>query len=152
MTCRFLPLGWMMLGCLGCSTGAVGVDDCRAIEQVRCEEAVACGTIEDVEACRRYYRNHCLHGLAVESRPPTDERDECITAIRRAGVCAREQGADTPLDSCDEGPPAEALPEETLQTTCDVVARPWDVTACAFLNPVRDDGTGEGGAANEDSE
>ncbi len=147
---RAAVLGGMALGALGCSTGAVGIDDCRTIELARCEEALGCGTVDDVEACRRYYRGHCLHGLPVESRPPTDERDACVSAIRRAGACAREHGADAALDSCAGGPPAEALPNQTLQTACDVVARPWHTTACAFLTPTEAPDGGGGGAANED--
>lgn|SRR5690606_5005099 len=148
-----VSLAGAVLGGPGCSTGAVGVDDCKTIELARCEEAQACGIVDDVEACRRYYRSHCLHGLPVEARPPTDERDACVEAIRRAGACAREHGAEATLDSCEGGPPTEALPGQTLQSTCDAVARPWHTTACAFLNPAEDSDTGkggEGGAANED--
>lgn len=131
-----------------CGTSAVGVEDCQAIELVRCEEAHACGTVEDVEACRRFYRSHCLHGLPLAARPPRDERDACIEAIRSAGACAREEGPETPLSACPDGAPAVARPERTLNTTCDVVARPWDATACAFLTETKseDPKPGEGGA------
>lgn len=137
---------------LGCGTDAVGVEDCKAIEFARCEEAEACGTVEDVEACRRYYRGHCLHGLAVASRPPRDERDACVSAIREAGACARAQGPDTLLAECTDGAPADPLPGRNVQSTCDVVARPWEVQACNFLNPVPSSdpgGGGDGGAGGD---
>lgn len=143
-----IGLAWLLPGLTACGTDAVGVGECRTLELVRCEEASACGFVEDVEACQRYYRSHCLHGLAVNARPAQDERDRCIEAIQKAGACARKDGPETPLASCDGGPPAEPLPERTLETTCDVVRRPWDATACSFLNPAPS--TGQGGAQGAD--
>lgn len=149
---RLFVVAGLFFGSTSCGTDAVGVDECRTLELARCEEANACGFVEDVGACQRYYRNHCLHGLATSTRPAQDERDRCVEAIRRAGACAREEGPETPLASCAEGPPAEALPERTLETTCDVVRRPWETSACAFLNPPpsNDDGMGQGGAEGAD--
>jgi hypothetical protein len=137
---------------LGCGTDAVGIEDCKAIELVRCEEAQACGTIDDVEACKRFYRSHCLHGLAVSSRPPRDERDDCVAALREAGACARAQGPETPLAECTDGAPAEPLPGKRVASTCDVIARPWEVQACNFLNPVASDDPGDGGGGGAGGE
>src|SRR5690606_27266048 len=100
----WIGLAWLLPGLPGCGTDAVGVDECRTLELARCEEALACGFVDDVEACQRYYRSHCLHGLAVNARPSQDERDRCVEAIRKAGACARSDGPDTPLASCDGGP------------------------------------------------
>src|SRR5882724_3002222 len=72
----------------GCGTNAVGVDDCRSIEQARCHAGAPCGIIEDVDACDRYYRDHCLHGLAT--KPPAGASvSACVQVIEAAGRCAQ---------------------------------------------------------------
>ncbi len=118
-----------------CGTSALGVDDCRQIEQARCRAEASCvdsnGTplIEDVPACERYYRDHCLHGLAV--KPPANASvSACVKVIEAAGHCA-------------QGDPAIALKDCTNVTTvqpglthaCDVVTHPELATECAFLSP-----------------
>ena len=37
-----------LVSATGCGTDAQGVDDCREIEQARCEAAKSCGLISDV--------------------------------------------------------------------------------------------------------
>lgn len=126
--------GWLAAGC---GTDAVGVDECRDIEQARCEAAPACqGEQFDVGACRLFYRDHCLHGMRVESAPSQRSVDLCVARIQQAAACARSTGAETPIESC----PAEEQPggkegDEVL-TACGAVAAPERLTDCAFLVPL----------------
>jgi hypothetical protein len=111
-----------------CGTNAVGVDDCREIEQARCHAGDPCGLIEDVDACDRYYRDHCLHGLAT--KPPAGASvSACVQVIQAAGRCA-EAGADTALSKCEEGV-TDSQPG--LRTACDVVSHPERASECSFL-------------------
>jgi hypothetical protein len=111
-----------------CGTNAVGVDDCRDIEQARCKAALPCGIVDDVDACDRYYRDHCLHGLAT--KPPAGASvSACVQVIQAAGRCAKG-GADTALSDCSEDVPK---PEPGLSKACDVVAHPERASECSFL-------------------
>jgi hypothetical protein len=106
----------------GCGTDAKDVDECRDIEQARCEAAKPCGLVDDVDACKRFYRDHCLHGMVVES-PGRAQVNACVDAIREAGD-AKE---------------------------CNTVLYPERTAACSFLSPSkrrddRDDRNDEGGA------
>jgi hypothetical protein len=128
----------------GCGTKAVGVDDCRDIERARCRAGAACGVVDDVPACERYYRDHCLHGLAT--KPPSNAVvDACVQVIERAGRCASADPKSS-LTECEE-----AVSEEywTVTTACDVVAHPELTTECAFLTdtPPVDGSGGQGGQA-----
>jgi hypothetical protein len=134
----------------GCSTGAMGVDDCRDIQQARCRAGKACGLVSDVDGCERYYRDHCLHGLATT--PPSGASvATCVDVIEKAGRCA-EAGADTRLSRCDETVTAEA---PNLRLACDVVEHPELAAECSFLTDVPPDegsgGDGSGGSSNEGS-
>ncbi|HXK20127.1 MAG TPA: hypothetical protein VNG33_20085 [Polyangiaceae bacterium] len=112
----------------GCGTDAVGVDDCREIEQARCEADQPCGVIEDVDACKRYYRDHCLHGLAT--KPPAGASvSTCVKVIEAAGRCAKADPA-TKLVNCD---PAVTAPHPGLSRACDVVTHPELADECVFL-------------------
>jgi hypothetical protein len=114
----------------GCGTNAVGVDDCRDIEQARCHAGGRCGIIEDVDACDRYYRDHCLHGLAT--KPPAGASvSACVQVIEAAGRCAQADPKAT-LSSCEETVTATE-PTESLNTACDVVTHPELATECSFL-------------------
>jgi hypothetical protein len=131
----------------GCGTGAVGVSECRNIEQARCVAAKPCGLIDDVDACERFYRDHCLHGLAV--KPPVDAVVQtCISVIEAAGKCA-EVDPETPLAECKKPVTARV---NGLKTTCDVVAHPELATECSFLldTPPVETG-GAGGEAGSDA-
>ena len=131
----------------GCGTKAVGVDACRDIEQARCRAGDPCGLIDDVAACERYYRDHCLHGLATA--PPAGASVEaCVQVIRGAGECA-ESDPETPLEECESSVPA---PTFGLATACDVVRHPELATECAFLTdtpPVEGTG-GQGGSGTDE--
>jgi hypothetical protein len=85
-----LPGAW--LG--ACGTDAVGVETCRQIEEARCRHAPRCGIDlgnpkhrdPDVDACIRFYKDACLHGLATTSDPGGPATRACIDAIDR-GDC-----------------------------------------------------------------
>lgn len=110
----------------GCGTSAVGVDDCRDIEQARCDAARACGTITDAGECKRFYRDHCLHGLPTAA-PARQDVDACIATINNLTICANAFGQDASLDQC----PAVAAADSTR--VCEVVAAPERAYACSFL-------------------
>lgn len=132
----------------GCGTAAVGIEDCRRIEHARCRAGAACGIVTDVEACLRYYRGHCLHGLPTE--PPGDASvGACVSAIEAAGRCASSD-PDARLSDCDEDVPA---PRRGLTLACDVVAHPERAAPCAFLlttPPVEEPGNGGASGAGAD--
>jgi hypothetical protein len=132
-----------LVSAAGCGTDAQGVDDCRDIEQTRCAAAKNCGLVSDVAECQRYYRDQCLHGLAVKS-PGSSQIKACVTTIRAAGVCAAS-GMDTALSDCD-GVTGDA---PGVVAACEIVNNPEKASECAFLAPDADAGTagsGSGGA------
>ncbi len=80
-----------------CESDAVGVDACRRVEEARCKRAPACGVSltspphegspgSDVDACIRYYRDACLHGLVRTKEPTSTEIDACVARIE-TGTC-----------------------------------------------------------------
>lgn len=122
-----------------CGTSAVGVDDCRDIEQARCRASASCldansnPLIEDVGACERYYRDHCLHGLAV--KPPTGASvSACLDVIEAAGRCAKGD-PEAALDCTDTA----SRPRGNFSRACDLVAHPERAVECAFLLETPDD-------------
>jgi hypothetical protein len=128
----------------GCGTAAVGIDACRDIEHARCEAAQYCGRIDDVEACQRYYRDECLHGLAEGVEQPTPDMVEaCVTTIERAGQCAKED-RDARLTSCS---PEVSDDPRGAQTACQIVLLPEWASECSFLGPLGElpDPGGDGG-------
>lgn len=125
----------------GCGTDAKGVDDCRDIEQARCAAAQNCGIVTNVDECQRFYRDQCLHGLAV-SLPTSTQLKECVATIEGAGMCAMGD-AGTKLSDCDgitRGAPG-------AKTACDLVSKPELASECSFLAPDADAGTGSAGAS-----
>lgn len=75
-----------------CGNDAVGVEACRQIEEARCKRGPQCGIdmsipvhrgtpSHDVDACIRYYRDACLHGLATDKEPGAVQVQACIDAI-----------------------------------------------------------------------
>jgi hypothetical protein len=114
----------------GCGTDAVGISECRDIEQARCTAASSCG-FAAVSECQRFYRDHCLHGLALETVNDVDVQ-ACVADIRQAGICAAALGQSTVARECST-PIATTASTETV---CDVVLRPETATSCAFLAPV----------------
>jgi hypothetical protein len=146
-------LTFIMLQAIGCRTKAVGINDCREIEEARCEAAVHCGDqipVDDVEACKRFYRDQCLHGLAIDDDPSSSAVRACVAAITSAGNCAKNDGADTRIEDCADAPELmQGFDAERLETACDVIERPQYTAACFFLNDTDDEPpapAGEGGA------
>jgi hypothetical protein len=129
----------------GCGTDAKGIDDCRDIERARCQAAAPCGIVTDVEECQRYYRDHCLHGLAVES-PPRNLVDECVGMINRAGTCVTNLGADPPLSEC----PGVTRHSVLTPTVCDLIRYPERADECSFLQtvPLPEPAAGAGGESS----
>jgi hypothetical protein len=127
----------------GCGTSAQGVDDCRDIEDARCSAAKNCNLgISDVTQCQLFYRDQCLHGLAVSS-PGSTAIKACVATIQAAGVCALQGQSTAPADCTNK--PSVAT---TAQTTCEIVTNPERTSECGFLMPTADAGTsGSGGAA-----
>lgn len=111
----------------GCGVEPVGLDSCRKIESQRCEAAPACAELKvtDVGACKRFYRDACLHGLSVDADPGGPVVDKCVAAIRAAGSCA----ASAPDQPC------AAVQSVAGQSACKVIAAPELMTDCAWLVP-----------------
>jgi len=121
-------------GILACDTEAVGVDSCRKVEYSRCDAASRCpntfGAI-DPAACRRFYRDHCLHGLPGPD-PGVTKVTECVNMIADLGECAA-RGQDMTLADCSLT--GTSVDPEIL-TACSLIAQPEKILTCApFLNP-----------------
>lgn len=127
------------LGCVliaqapGCGSDAEGIDECREIEEARCEAGQYCASLDigDVDACKRFYRDQCLHGMASGTKPGAPAVKKCVTAIQAAGSCAKQKLQT--LEECaaagfDVGP---ALPSTIAP--CDVIEKPETIVACEFL-------------------
>jgi hypothetical protein len=111
----------------GCGSDAVGVGDCRDIEFARCDAGRACGSVSDTAACKRFYRDHCLHGLALESEPGAQAVRRCVGSLKAVAAC----GSGIALAAC---PGVTNDPSTTrLQNACDVVNAPEEIQECAFL-------------------
>jgi hypothetical protein len=129
----------------GCGTDAKGVDECRDIESARCNAAVSCRLVPDVESCVRFYRDHCLHGMAV-APPPPDAVAACARTITYAGSCAQSSGADTEIEDCPD--PDLLKAESGMLLACDIVKTPELADDCAFLSGGSQSGS-EGGGGGE---
>jgi hypothetical protein len=92
-----------------CGTDAVATDGCRKIEQARCRRAPTCPALQ-VSA-----------GLGVEECVQF-ARDRCLH-----GLAVADPGAGA-IDAC------VAAIEAT--SSCDAIAAPETLPACAFLQPV----------------
>lgn len=122
---RRLVLGGCFVWLAGsCGTDAAGVSECRELEDARCAAAASCG-FPDVAQCQRYYRDHCLHGVAVEDVSAI-QVDACVAELERAGRCAAEQAAP---DTCSE----PLRTQVAVAQVCDLVLQPELLTSCAFL-------------------
>ncbi len=96
-----------------CGRDATGIDECRQIENARCEAAPNCPAIDlnvppyatnSVDGCKAFYQDACLHGLQV-SDPGAPAITACVNAIKA-----------TPTD-------------------CLVVQFPFTSAACSWLTP-----------------
>ena len=114
-----------------CGTDAVGISECREVERARCAAAVSCG-YPDVEECQRFYRDHCLHGVALDSVDTVDV-ENCVTQIESAGTCAAAQPGSSPA-ACE----VPIATQGEVANVCDVVLQPELATACAFLSPAHE--------------
>ncbi len=123
----------LVAGLSACDTGAIGVSECRQIEESRCSAATSCGFADEV-SCRRYYQGHCLHGLAVDVVDASDVED-CVRDIEAAGECARDQGPETVPSSCT----APAATVGRADAVCDLVRQPERLQSCAFLGEVEEE-------------
>ncbi|MFO0666519.1 MAG: hypothetical protein U0174_21370 [Polyangiaceae bacterium] len=102
---RAFVSGWLLLSfalaaSAACGSDAVATEPCRRIEEVRCERAAACGIDlgrvphelsrtpqNDIDACKRFYRDACLHGLTSQVDPGAPATDACIAALK-TGSCS----------------------------------------------------------------
>ena len=115
----------------GCGTAAIGIDACRDVEYARCDAAQYCGVVDDVPACHRFYRDHCLHGLHDGVKEPTDEQVKaCVDLIKQAGTCAKSD-PHTPLEDCRP----RLAPRHGATEACDLVLAPEYADDCAWLGP-----------------
>lgn len=135
----------------GCGTTAIGIDECRDIEQARCRAAKSCGLIDDADACERYYRGHCLHGLPAKLQSG-DSVASCIEVIEAAGRCA-EPDPTVELADCSE---PVATSKQGFTKACDVVVHPERTPECVFLSEQPEDegsaGQSAGGQTATDSD
>jgi len=135
-------LGLTLGGVLaGCGTEPVNPDGCRKIEEARCAAIVACPGYEslDVEACKRFYRDQCLHGLATASDPGDPAINVCTSAIEAAGNCAKTGTAVCTIGATSAAP-------------CEVIEHPELYPACAFLLPPGAAGADAGAEAEASAE
>ena len=65
----FAVAGCALAALAACQTEAVGIETCRKVESTRCDRAIECGidlsrlgSANNVEGCKRYYLDACLHG------------------------------------------------------------------------------------------
>jgi hypothetical protein len=130
-----------------CGPEPVGVDACRKIEDARCEVASACGIQTDVDDCKRFYRDQCLHGFALKEAPQSADVTRCVDAIRAAGACAQND-ASMAIADCVADPPLAATPGATLANVCDIVRTPENASACSFLQPNAPDAGADSGSAS----
>lgn len=113
-----------------CSTDAVGIQECRDIEEARCTAARSCDlgvdSDDDQAVCERFARDNCLHGLRSREIPKSSDLEACIGAIRKAGTCAATDAA-KPASACDPALTTKGI------TVCDIIETPEQASACSFL-------------------
>lgn len=127
----------LILAAGACGSDPAGINFCRRIETARCGLAHACGTLENVGDCERFYRDHCLHGLGVPI-PPEREVEGCAIALETAAECTLTESS---------------APE--CENACALVARPERALECGFLSseaPDPEEPGGQGGSGGEDGE
>lgn len=116
---------------LGCGVESVAPDGCRQIEDARCEAAPSCSNlkVKDVAACKRFYRDQCLHGMTITEDPGAPAVDKCVAKLKECAAA----GPDAACGST---------------TTCAAIEAPERLPECAFLiPPPPTTATGASGAA-----
>ncbi len=113
---------------VGCGTSPVNPDGCKSIENARCRALPACPGYEnlDVDACLRFYRDQCLHGLGTGTDPGQPRVDQCVRAIETAGACAAQAR-----------PECQVSAHTHVMNACDFLAQPQSIipSECDFLAP-----------------
>jgi uncharacterized membrane protein YgcG len=130
----------------GCSTGAVGIDACRAIESARCEEAAACGfSPGEVQRCKLLYADQCLRGIENAAFVPSElDRDACVSAVRALGQCARD--GTTQVGACIAAPVVDGAEAREVCTVLRVEVEL--LSACSWVaSEVSAGGSGAGGSS-----
>jgi hypothetical protein len=114
---------WM----IGCSVNPVGADACRSVEYARCEAAQGCTNVvvKDVEECKRFYRDQCLHGLQAAVEPGAPVVDRCVQTIKQVGDCAKQGEG----NEC-------AKTFHASESACSLLEHPELLEACTWLIPV----------------
>jgi hypothetical protein len=117
--CATCVLSLLASAFAACGTEATGNDSCRKIEQTRCRKAPACPALQ-VQA-----------GTGVEECVQF-ARDRCLHGLAVA----------------DPGPAAVDACVAALQaaSTCDAIAAPETLPACAFLQPAPETDAGSDAA------
>lgn len=125
-----------------CNTDAISVEECRHIEYARCDAASHCPDqfdIDDAAECKRFYRDHCLHGMATAAN--ANDVKKCVKAVEQLGACAKEGGSKAAAVTCS------AAFVNAEKTVCALIAEPEALEACSFLGDVAIP-TGQAGASS----
>ena len=125
------PLLCVLLGSatFHCASDPIDPDGCKDIEYARCEAAEFCpkfGESFDVDACKRFYRDQCLRGMAASEDPGKLQVKACTKAMQRAGECAKSGAT-----KCDIG-------GRVIDAPCDIVVAPETSDECGFLGDPED--------------
>ncbi len=126
-------------GLWACDTSAVGVDSCRQIEYARCSAASHCPStfkVTSPAACRRFYRDHCLHGLAIPTDPGPALVNPCVNAIDAIRTCLVHDGESATVQSCRQNPDLDLGKYSKKTTLCALLGDLENINGCTFLNPV----------------
>jgi len=126
-----------------CDNGAVGVDACRRIEDRRCEAAIGCtdriADEDGVTACKLFYRDECMFGIADGVGPDDVMLEACLSAIDKVAAC-KGQGAS--IADCANAPALDDRASTPEMTACGLILAPERLAACSFLAPVTAPGGG----------
>lgn len=131
---------------LHCEDGATGIEACRAIEEKKCTLVAGCPgsavqTDADIQACKLFYRDQCLHGIADSVEPDDASVAVCLAALDAAGACAEQT-----LSSCAGAPELAGGVDGSKTTGCEAVLASELLAGCGFLAPAS--GAEAGGATS----
>lgn len=144
----------MVISSASCGTQASGIEECRQIENARCQSAAQCGLIDDVAACERYVRDQCLHGIPDDLGPSNSEVTACVEAIEDVGSCAKRLGDKADPSNCSQ----DSVNSATASRVCQLVERPERLEDCRFLGEFKaekdsggDDDEGNGDEGDDEA-